>query len=95
LKGDKGRTFEIRHWFDGFTMNHRFEIHNGEVTYRSKKGATAREEYVKKVGVFPSGAFGLGLSGLSSYIQSSALQVLSGKRTPASPFLVGCSVSPE
>ncbi|KII93508.1 hypothetical protein PLICRDRAFT_35731 [Plicaturopsis crispa FD-325 SS-3] len=48
-----GAIFEIRHWFDGLALHHRFAIQNGQVEYRSRKGATAIEDYIKRNGIYP------------------------------------------
>lgn len=32
-------NYTSEHWFDGFTRNHRFEIEDGKVTYRSRNAS--------------------------------------------------------
>lgn len=32
-------NYTSEHWFDGFSRNHRFEIADGKVTYRSRNGS--------------------------------------------------------
>ncbi|KAJ6256074.1 hypothetical protein Dda_9166 [Drechslerella dactyloides] len=53
--GDRVETtkgvYKIDHWFDGFALNHRFEIGaDGKVNYRSRHGCDELLEYVKKTG---------------------------------------------
>ncbi|KAK6353164.1 hypothetical protein TWF696_005152 [Orbilia brochopaga] len=44
-------TFKIDHWFDGFVLNHRFEIGaDGKVSYRSRHGCDELLEYIKRTG---------------------------------------------
>ncbi|KAJ7143065.1 carotenoid oxygenase [Mycena crocata] len=52
---------KIRHWFDGLTLNHRFEITDGKVLYRSRYAAEMLEDYFKTTGTYdhlPIGSFG-------------------------------------
>ncbi|KAK7047176.1 hypothetical protein VNI00_006842 [Paramarasmius palmivorus] len=57
---DPSKLVEIQHWFDGLSMNHRFEIHPGghRVSYRSRKSAEAYEEETSKQGKLPGATFG-------------------------------------
>ena len=46
------------HWFDGFSRNHRFEIANGQVKYRSRNASDELLDFVKETGKYPDGTFG-------------------------------------
>lgn len=46
------------HWFDGFSRNHRFEIDNGTVRYRSRNGSDELADFVRETGQYPNGNFG-------------------------------------
>ena len=51
-------NFTAEHWFDGFSRNHRFEIQNGQVEYRSRNASDEQADFVKETGLFPGGSFG-------------------------------------
>lgn len=46
------------HWFDGFSRNHRFEIANGQVQYRSRNASDELVDFVRETGKLPGGSFG-------------------------------------
>ena len=46
------------HWFDGFSRNHRFEIANGQVEYRSRNATDELVDFVRETGKLPGGSFG-------------------------------------
>ncbi|KAK6539888.1 hypothetical protein TWF694_008725 [Orbilia ellipsospora] len=50
VETEKG-TYKVDHWFDGFTLNHRFEIkENQKVVYRSRRACDELLEYTRKNG---------------------------------------------
>ncbi|KAF3913117.1 hypothetical protein AA313_de0201841 [Arthrobotrys entomopaga] len=50
VETEKG-TYKVDHWFDGFTLNHRFEIkENQKVIYRSRRACDELLEYTRKNG---------------------------------------------
>lgn len=51
-------NYTAEHWFDGFSRNHRFEISNGTVTYRSRNGSDELVDFVEETGRYPNGNFG-------------------------------------
>ncbi|KAL2384398.1 hypothetical protein RJZ90_001998 [Blastomyces dermatitidis] len=51
-------TYTAEHWFDGFSRNHRFEIANGAVSYRSRNGAEELMDFVRETGRYPTSSFG-------------------------------------
>ncbi|KAH6874459.1 carotenoid oxygenase [Thelonectria olida] len=51
-------NFTAEHWFDGFSRNHKFEIANGAVTYRSRNSTDELIHFVRETGLYPSGSFG-------------------------------------
>ncbi|MCJ1478615.1 hypothetical protein MMC13_007296 [Lambiella insularis] len=51
-------NYTAEHWFDGFSRNHRFEISNGVVTYRSRNASDELQDFVAETGRYPSGSFG-------------------------------------
>lgn len=52
-------NFTAEHWFDGFSRNHRFEIANGRVTYRSRNASDELADIIRESGRVPAGgAFG-------------------------------------
>ncbi|KAF5021103.1 hypothetical protein F66182_6862 [Fusarium sp. NRRL 66182] len=51
-------NFTAEHWFDGFSRNHRFEIANGSVTYRSRNSTDEIIDFVRETGRYPDGSFG-------------------------------------
>ncbi|ESK85111.1 retinal pigment epithelial membrane family protein [Moniliophthora roreri MCA 2997] len=57
---DHSRVVDIQHWFDGLSMNHRFEIHPGgqRVSYRSRKASEDYERQISEHGKIPGIAFG-------------------------------------
>ncbi|KAI3611323.1 carotenoid cleavage dioxygenase 1 [Moniliophthora roreri] len=57
---DPSKSVSIQHWFDGLSMNHRFEIHPGghRVSYRSRKAADNYEEEISKQEKMPGATFG-------------------------------------
>lgn len=46
------------HWFDGFSRNHRFEIANGQVEYRSRNATDELVAFIRETGKLPDGSFG-------------------------------------
>ena len=54
---DKG-NYTAEHWFDGFSRNHRFEIANGAVSYRSRNSTDELADFVEETGMYPNGNFG-------------------------------------
>ncbi|MCJ1481701.1 hypothetical protein MMC06_001860 [Schaereria dolodes] len=46
------------HWFDGFSRNHRFEIANGQVEYRSRNASDEVADFVRETGLYPGGSYG-------------------------------------
>ena len=46
------------HWFDGFSRNHRFEIANGQVEYRSRNATDEVVDFIRETGKLPGGSFG-------------------------------------
>ncbi|KAJ4251516.1 hypothetical protein NW762_011503 [Fusarium torreyae] len=51
-------NFTAEHWFDGFSRNHRFEIANGSVTYRSRDSTEELIDFVQDTGLYPDGSIG-------------------------------------
>ena len=51
-------NYTAEHWFDGFSRNHRFEIANGTVSYRSRNGAEELMDFVHETGRYPGSSFG-------------------------------------
>lgn len=51
-------NYTSEHWFDGFSRNHRFEIANGQVTYRSRNSSDEVIDFVEETGLYPGGNFG-------------------------------------
>lgn len=51
-------NFTAEHWFDGFSRNHRFEIANGQVEYRSRNASEELVDFVQHTGLFPGPMFG-------------------------------------
>lgn len=56
--GWNGGNYTSEHWFDGFSRNHRFEISNGKVEYRSRNASDELHDFVAETGRFPGGSFG-------------------------------------
>ncbi|KZT39002.1 hypothetical protein SISSUDRAFT_1020819 [Sistotremastrum suecicum HHB10207 ss-3] len=54
---ETGKETSITHMFDGLARHHRFEIKDGAVFYRSRDGADALEEQIKKSGRYPGVTF--------------------------------------
>lgn len=50
--------YTAEHWFDGFSRNHRFEIADGAVSYRSRNGSDELMDFVRETGKYPGGSFG-------------------------------------
>ena len=50
-------SFTTEHWFDGFSRLYRFEISNGEVTYRSRSLTDEVVEFIRQTGRYPGAAF--------------------------------------
>lgn len=50
LPTSRQKDFNMAHWFDGFTLNHRFEIKHGAVSYSSKYACDELMENVSKTG---------------------------------------------
>lgn len=49
-----GGTYEVKHWFEGIGMNHKFEItEGGEVWYRCRKAGQHLEETISRTGEVP------------------------------------------
>lgn len=46
-------NFTAEHWFGGFSRNHRFEIENGVVSYRSRNGSDEMQDFVREIGLYP------------------------------------------
>lgn len=51
-------NYTAEHWFDGFSRNHRFEIANGGVQYRSRNGSDELTDFIQETGKFPGPSFG-------------------------------------
>ncbi|KAI0379200.1 carotenoid oxygenase [Hypomontagnella monticulosa] len=52
-------NFTAEHWFDGFSRNHRFEIADGRVTYRSRNASDELIDFISETGLYPGGSFGM------------------------------------
>ncbi|KAK6948362.1 hypothetical protein Daesc_010128 [Daldinia eschscholtzii] len=50
-------NFTAEHWFDGFGLNHRFEIADGKVTYRSRNASDELMDFFQETGRYPDGYF--------------------------------------
>ncbi|KAF2105588.1 carotenoid oxygenase, partial [Lophiotrema nucula] len=50
-------NYTAEHWFDGFSRNHKFEIANGKVTYRSRNSADELHDFVQETGRYPGSSF--------------------------------------
>ncbi|KAF9270537.1 carotenoid oxygenase [Marasmius fiardii PR-910] len=56
---DPAQVVHVQHWFDGLSMNHRFEIHpDGHVSYCSRKSTDDYERQVADEGKLPGITFG-------------------------------------
>lgn len=51
-------NYTAEHWFDGFSRNHRFEIANGGVQYRSRNESDELTDFVQETGRYPGPSFG-------------------------------------
>ncbi|KAH8656325.1 carotenoid oxygenase [Ilyonectria robusta] len=51
-------NYTAEHWFDGFSRNHRFEIANGTVKYRSRNSTDEMINFARETGRIPDGSFG-------------------------------------
>jgi torulene dioxygenase len=51
-------NYTAEHWFDGFSRNHRFEIADGGVSYRSRNASDELSDFVRETGLYPNGNFG-------------------------------------
>jgi torulene dioxygenase len=51
-------NYTAEHWFDGFSRNHRFEIADGQVSYRSRNASEEMVEFIREVGLYPGPSFG-------------------------------------
>ncbi|KAI9179838.1 hypothetical protein H9P43_005169 [Blastocladiella emersonii ATCC 22665] len=51
-EGD-GRVVAIDHWFDGFSLLHRFEVRGGQVFYRNRFTSETQESVMKTTGALP------------------------------------------
>ncbi|KAK4895112.1 hypothetical protein LTR27_006718 [Elasticomyces elasticus] len=49
--------YTAEHWFDGFSRNHRFEIADGSVSYRSRNSADELMDFVRETGRSPGPLF--------------------------------------
>ncbi|KAF9261005.1 carotenoid oxygenase [Marasmius fiardii PR-910] len=56
---DSENKVDIQHWFDGLSMNHRFEIFPGgqRVSYRSRKASEDFEQHISEEGKIPGISF--------------------------------------
>lgn len=50
IETKRNKKFNVAHWFDGFTLNHKFEIKDGSVMYTSKYGCDDRINHVAQTG---------------------------------------------
>ncbi len=50
-------TYTAEHWFDGFTRLNRFEISNGEVSYRSRNATHELVAFIEETGRSPGPLF--------------------------------------
>ena len=51
-------NYTAEHWFDGFSRNHRFEIADGGVQYRSRNESDELTDFISETGQFPGATFG-------------------------------------
>ncbi|KAL7935145.1 carotenoid oxygenase [Trichoderma chlorosporum] len=51
-------NYTAEHWFDGFSRNHRFEIADGRVMYRSRNASDEVLDFVRETGLYPGHTFG-------------------------------------
>ncbi|KAK6332152.1 hypothetical protein TWF718_002686 [Orbilia javanica] len=104
IETEKG-TFKIDHWFDGFTLNHRFEITpDRRVIYRSRRACDELLEYIKRTGQRDSYSFGQRRDPCEGFFRKvmtsfqttplSALQAIGGTEHP-SCHNVGVTLSPN
>ncbi|KNE55150.1 hypothetical protein AMAG_01073 [Allomyces macrogynus ATCC 38327] len=47
------KVVEIDHWFDGFSLMHRFEVEQGKVYYRNRFTSETQEKTMKETGTLP------------------------------------------
>ncbi|KNE59794.1 hypothetical protein AMAG_05253 [Allomyces macrogynus ATCC 38327] len=47
------KVVEIDHWFDGFSLLHRFEVEKGKVYYRNRFTSETQEKTMKETGTLP------------------------------------------
>ncbi|KAF3929541.1 hypothetical protein ABW19_dt0204624 [Dactylella cylindrospora] len=105
VQAENGKVFKIDHWFDGFTLNHRFEIAGeNKVIYRSRRACDELLEYVRKTGKKDTYSFGQKRDPCESFFrkvtssfQSSPISVMQsegGTKHPSS-YNVGVTLSPN
>ncbi|KAF3926920.1 hypothetical protein ABW20_dc0106109 [Dactylellina cionopaga] len=104
VETEKG-TFKVDHWFDGFTLNHRFEIAaDNKVIYRSRLACDELLEYTKKNGIRDGYTFGQKRDPCESFFRKimssfqgtplSAMQAISGTEHPSCQN-IGVTLSPN
>ncbi|KAF4963995.1 hypothetical protein FSARC_8045 [Fusarium sarcochroum] len=51
-------NYTAEHWFDGFSRNHKFDIADGSVSYRSRNSTDELRDFIEESGMYPTGNFG-------------------------------------
>jgi torulene dioxygenase len=99
---DPNKSYDIQHWFDGLTMNHRFEIFPGgqRVSYCSRKGAEDLEKHISQEGKHPLVSFGQKADPCQSIFRkfftifSTLSSEYTGKASPSSSN-IGVTLTPD
>ncbi|KAL0064336.1 hypothetical protein AAF712_008782 [Marasmius tenuissimus] len=99
LSKDSSKHVAVQHWFDGLSMNHRFEIHPGgqRVSYRSRKSSDDYEQSAADQGFLPGINFGQRQSDICETIFEKFFTVFQQPTTTPTPSSenVGVTITPD
>ncbi|KAF9236429.1 carotenoid oxygenase [Melanogaster broomeanus] len=97
VKVDNGTTFSVDHWFDGFSLNHRFQIiQTGSATrvvYNSRCSVDPLIETIRKTGQMTGFSFGQKRDPCVSFFKKVMSMFIPEPPKPADHFNVGVTLS--
>ncbi|KAI6100986.1 carotenoid oxygenase [Pisolithus croceorrhizus] len=97
VKTDKGTTFAVDHWFDGFSQNHRFQIiqtgSSTRVVYNSRRSVDPLIENIRLTGNMAGFSFGQKRDPCTSFFKKVMSVFVPGPPRPQEEANIGVTLS--
>ncbi|KAI6099124.1 carotenoid oxygenase [Pisolithus sp. B1] len=97
VKTDKGTTFAVDHWFDGFSQNHRFQIiqtgSSTRVVYNSRRSVDPLIENIRLTGSMAGFSFGQKRDPCTSFFKKVMSVFIPGPPRPQGEANIGVTLS--